>query len=110
MTSPAHAAGGFQGSWESIDTVDGSYQTLDIHGRGPHLSVHYVDYAASVCGGARATVSGSGEQDQDVLFANATVTCNPGGNFIRHRIQLAWKYDAGTDTLSDPDGVTWHRT
>jgi len=107
---PAHAATGFAGTWTATDVSDGSAMTLSLRGPGPHFSVHWVDAAATVCGGARATISGDGWQDEDFLFARVTLTCNPGGNFIRHQLDVAWQYDANTDTLSDPDGNLWERT
>lgn len=109
LATPAHAANGYTGSWAAVDVLDGSGMTLSVTGNGPHVGVRMVDDGATVCGGGRATLSGSGQLDEEHLVAHVSATCQGGGTFSRRPIHLAWLYDAGTDTLSDPDGNTWHR-
>jgi hypothetical protein len=100
---------GFQGSWTATDVGDGSFMTLSVRADGPRFAVQMIDEWATVCGGARATIAGSAWQEEDALLARVTLTCNPGGNVFRHRLELAWHYDAGTDTLSDSEGNSWQR-
>ena len=108
--SPAHAAGGFAGFWEATDIPDGSHMTLSVHGSGARYAVQlYDESATSVCEGSPATVTGPGRVDGDALLVDATLTCQPHGNVIRHRIQLLFVHDAGSDTLQDGDGITWYR-
>jgi hypothetical protein len=106
--SPAQAATGFAGRWTAIDG-DGSNLSLSIQGGGGgRHAVREVD-AASVCGGAPATVNGSGRADGDLLVVRATLACEPGGNIFRQRIEISFTYDATSDTLTDNDGVVWNR-
>lgn len=108
--SPAHAAGGFTGSWEATDIPDGSHMTLSISGTGARYAVQLHDESATAaCQGAPATVTGPGRLDGATLLVDATLTCRPGGNVIRHRIALLFSYDTGSDTLEDGFGVTWYR-
>jgi hypothetical protein len=108
--APASAAGGFAGSWSATDTADGSRLTLSINGSGGHYAVREVDDAANVCGGAAAAVNGSGSLDGGVLVAPVTLVCAGGGNIFRHRIAIAFTYDATADQLIGDDGVVWHRS
>lgn len=108
LVTPARAATGYDGSWAAVDVLDGSAMTLSVTGSGPHVGVRMVDEGATVCGGRRATLSGSGQRDEH-LVAVVSATCQGRGTFSRTPIRLEWLYDAATDTLSDPDGNTWHR-
>ena len=109
----AHAANDspFLGTWESVDH-DGSNQTLHVSGGGSgHFAMSLYDDAATVaCGGAPARVSGSGTADGNDLSMTAAITCVPGGNFVRNRIEIAFEYDPSTDTLRDFSGVVWERS
>jgi hypothetical protein len=107
--SPAHAAGTYAGSWTATDVPDGSALSLSIQGVGPRYAVREVDAAATVCGGAPATVSGRGREDGPYLVATVTLACEPGGNVFREHVQVFFSYDAGTDTLTDNEGVVWYR-
>jgi hypothetical protein len=107
--STAHSAEGFAGEWAATDG-DGSNLSLSIHGSGARYAVRELDDAATVCGGAPASVSGAGKADGDLLVVQATLACQPGGNTFRHRIEIAFTYDATPDTLTDNDGVVWNRT
>ena len=106
--SPAQAAGGFAGRWTATDG-DGSNLSLSIEGSGPRYALREVDDAATVCGGAPASVNGSGRADGDLLVVRVTLACEPGGNIFRQRIELTFAYDAAPDTLTDNDGVVWNR-
>jgi len=106
--SAAAEASPFAGTWTSIDT-DGSHQTMRISGAtAGALGVRYYDDVATVCGGDPARFAGTGWVDGDVLEANVLLVCLPGGNVFGH-ITIEATYDANTDTLSDPSGVTWTR-
>lgn len=107
--SPAHAAEGFAGRWTATDG-DGSNLSLSINGSGARYGVREVDDAATACGGAPASVSGSGKADGDLLVVQATLACEPGGNIFRHRIEITFTHNATPDTLTDNDGVVWSRT
>jgi hypothetical protein len=107
--SPAQAAAGFAGQWTATDG-DGSNLSLSIHGSGARYAVREVDDAATVCGGAPASVSGAGKADGDLLVVPATLACEPGGNTFRQRIEITFTYNATPDALTDNDGVVWHRT
>jgi hypothetical protein len=106
---PAHAGGAYAGSWTAIDH-DGSHMTLSIQGTGPRYAVREVDDSAtSACQGNPATVSGAGTVDGDWLYVRATLACTPGGNVLRHQVEIAFSYDAGSGTLVDNEGVVWSR-
>jgi hypothetical protein len=107
--APAQAAEGFAGQWTATDG-DGSNLSLSINGSGARYAVREVDDAASVCGGAPASVTGAGKASGDLLVVQATLACQPGGNIFRHRIEIAFTYDATPDTLTDNDGVVWNRS
>jgi hypothetical protein len=106
--SPAHAAEGFAGEWTATDG-DGSKLSLSIHGSDARYAVREVDDAATVCGGAPASVSGAGKADGDLLVVQATLACQPGGNTFRQRIEISFTHNATPDTLTDNDGVVWNR-
>ena len=40
---------------------------------------------------------------------DATLTCLPGGNVLRHRLSVEFFFSSGNDTLTDQFGVVWHR-
>lgn len=104
------AAGGFAGSWVATDTLDGSSLSLSIRSGGTHYAVREVDAAGSVCGGAPAAVAGAGTARGDTLFVSGTLTCMPGGNILRERIGISFSHSSANDTLTDNDGVVWHRS
>jgi len=64
--SPVQAAEGFAGRWTATDG-DGSNLSLAIQGSGTRYAVREVDDAATVCGGAPASVSGPGTADGTLL-------------------------------------------
>ena len=99
------------GTWISTD-LDGSSQSMAINGGGSgHYAMFlYDDSATTACGGAPARVIGNGSGDGDQLHMQAALTCQPGGNVFRIRLGLDFQYDPSTDTLSDLDGVVWHRS
>jgi hypothetical protein len=104
----AHAAEGFSGRWAATDR-DGSTLALAVHGSGPRYAVREVDDAATVCGGAPASVSGAGMAEGHVLVVRAALACAPGGNVFRQQIEISFSYDATADVLTDNDGVVWSR-
>lgn len=109
---PAAAAQGeLAGTWTSIDT-DGSNQTLTITGSGKRAYAVslFDDSATTLCDGGPALATGSGRVDGDDLFTRVAAVCLPGGNRLRGLIEIAFTYDAATDTLTDNFGVVWSRT
>ena len=110
-TSATAADGPLAGTWASVDD-DGSNQTLTITGTGARVyAMVYVDDAATgVCGGAPAKVTGPGYTTDDGVVLLGALTCMPGGNPFRHRIDIPYVYDGSTVTLTDGFGVEWHRT
>src|SRR3954462_5491213 len=106
--SPAHAEEGFAGRWTATDG-DGSNLSLSIQGGSARYAVREVDDAATVCGGAPASVNGAGKADGDLLVVQATLACAPGGNIFRHRIEITFTHGATPNTLTDNDGVIWTR-
>lgn len=67
------------------------------------------DSATGACDGRPAHVVGRGVADEDSVLMQATLTCLPGGNVLRHRISVEFFYSAGSDALTDEFGVLWHR-
>lgn len=99
----------FGGRWASTD-LDGSNQSLDIRGASNgHRAMSMYDDAAGICGGAPALVSGAGTISGTTITMRAAIACLPGGNPLPGRVSVEFSYDAGTDTLVDQFGVTWHR-
>lgn len=96
----------FHGGWKSIDT-DGSSQTLSFGGSGDTRRVRLVDTFASGCGGGMATASGVGTLSSNTVFVTLEVRC-ANGSFIPDT-DVAFTYDADTDTITDSFGVDWHR-
>lgn len=110
LTQPASgAAGSFSGTWTSIDN-DGSSQVMTITGSGQRAySIAVIDSAATLCGGDPAQVIGPALVVEEGLISIGTATCLPGGNVLRFRVEIAYEYDAGSDTLTDSFGVVWSR-
>jgi hypothetical protein len=103
------AGGGLADTWTSVDT-DGSDQTLSITGSGGKAyAMVYDDDSATVCNGAPARIVGPGFVDGSDVVMEGTLVCLPGGNPFRSRLAIGFRYDAGTDTLTDSFGVVWHR-
>ena len=108
----------FEGSWTSIDPVDGSTQHLYVRG-GTGVQVRYVDEYGTTCAeiGASTTVfTGilAGQVSGNEL--NATFKSAGCGTtlVLTARIGFSWifEYDPSTDTLwgAVNDGpATWHR-
>lgn len=107
--SPAIAAqGSLAGTWTSTDT-DGSNQTLTITASGRRVyAMSLYDDAASLCGGAPALATGSGNVEGDTLLMRAAAVCLPGGNVLRGVIGIGFVH-TGDDTLIDDFGVVWSR-
>lgn len=104
------AQGVLSGTWTSTDH-DGSHQTLRVagSGKGAYAMFIFDDSATGACDGRPAHVVGKGVADQGSVLMQATLTCLPGGNVLRHRISVEFFYSAGSDTLTDQFGVVWHR-
>lgn len=111
--APASAAEGpLAGTWVSVD-IDGSNQTLTLHGAGKQSYAAFLrdDFTSGVCGGPPAKLAGTALVDGDELLVRGTLVCLPGGNPVpRVRVAVGFAYDAQTDTLTDEAGVVWERS
>lgn len=109
---PALAAeGALAGTWYSVD-LDGSNQTLTLHGAGNQSYSMFLfdDYTTGVCGGPPAKLVGTAVADGDEVFIRGTLVCLGGGNPIPGiRVVIGLTYDADEDTLIDEGGVVWER-
>lgn len=102
---------GFAGTWESIDVVDGSFQTLRISGstQAGTYGTQLHDTVAQVCGGGPADVQGPGRLDVQ-LFVTFTLSCPGGSSPLHGRVgTLVYAYHTGSDTLTDDSGNVWYR-
>lgn len=107
------SAGGspFHGIWTSIDTADGSHQTLVV-GSGANPTVQFEDAMSMVCrdmGDASTLFLAEGPGTIDAL--RLTVRFGDSG-CITWRIppwEGTFDYDPAADTLVDHEGITWHR-
>ena len=107
------SAGGspFNGIWTSIDTADGSHQTLVV-GSGANPTVQFEDAMSLVCRAMGDTstlfqAEGSGTHDSLRL----TVQFGESG-CITWRIppwEGTFDYNPASDTMRDHEGITWHR-
>jgi hypothetical protein len=120
VTVPVSAASsGFNGSWSSIDPVDGSTQHLSIKGSGGRVQMSYVDEFGKVCvevgapttvftGVLTGTISGN-----DLVGLWKSAGCGPVLLLrVTDRFEWFFEYDPGTDTLwgATNDGpATWYR-
>ena len=118
VSTAAAAPNPFIGAWESIDT-DGSYQTLTIGG-GPgdtHFARYY-DFGATVCGLDpdtneilyAASAMGFLTETGNDIHGSVQVYCQTAPpEPLPYLSQLAFTYQAETDTLIDIWGVVWSR-
>jgi len=109
----------FNGSWSSIDPVDGSIQHLVITGSSGHVQMRYVDEFATTCvdEGAPTTeftgvltgmISGT-----ELVGWWKSAGCGPQ-LILRATYGFVWvfEYDQDTDTLFgaiDDGPATWYR-
>lgn len=115
----ASSSSPFEGSWTSIDPVDGSIQHLTVRGSAGRAQVQYVDEFGTTCvdigaatnvftGVLAASISGD---EMVAVFKSAGC----GSQIVlRAADRFAWffEYDANTDTLFGAinDGpATWSR-
>ena len=105
------ARGPFEGRWTSTDT-DGSRQFLDITA-GSTPTIRYEDFMASGCrehgdDSVHFLAVGSGIVVGDELTAGF-----PGGGGCHTwqvpPFQASYRLDRASGTLTDGDGVAWHR-
>jgi len=113
------ASSPFEGSWTSIDPVDGSTQHLSVRGSAGHVQLKYIDEFGTTCVdvGAPTTVF-SGVLAGTVAGTEMVATFKSAGCgprlVIRAADRFAWifEYDQNTDTLFGAinDGpATWYR-
>jgi hypothetical protein len=106
----------FLGKWYSVDTYDGSNQSLSIGG-GPGSTYHvqYRDDGASLCGTdangvplyaakAKGELDGTG----GVLAGSLPVICLAQPSYVLGDFGFSLTYDSLTDTFTDSYGVVWH--
>ena len=95
------------GTWESFDSLDGSYQTLSISGRN-RLQVVLRDSGASFCGSDEfanpiyaAIARGTGRLSGDALGSRLHVQCVGRRPANAGAVQSVFTYDPAADTLMD---------
>jgi len=114
----AAASSPVEGSWTSIDPVDGSTQHLSIQG-GTNLQLQYIDEYATTCANIGAPtnvftgVLVGTFSDNEVVARFNSGRCGPR-LVLRAADGFAWffEYDPNTDTLwgAVNDGpATWYR-
>ena len=108
-----------EGTWSSIDPVDGSAQHLSIRGSAGHVQMTYVDEYATTCvleGAPTVAFTGvltGGIDGNELVGWWKSASC--GSQLIlRASYRFAWifEYDPNTDTLwgAVNDGpATWYR-
>jgi hypothetical protein len=102
------ASGGLVDAWTSADT-DGSTQTPSITGSGGSLSDGLRRRVSRRHLTRRpARIVGRGFVDGNEVVMEGTLVCLPGGNPFRSRLAIGFRYDAGSDTLTDSFGIVWH--
>jgi hypothetical protein len=117
-TASAATRSPFEGTWSSIDPVDGSTQHLSING-GSNVQLTYVDEYGTTCVDIAAptvvfTGRLTGSVQGDDLFAVFKQGACGNVHVLGADIKFAWTfhYDAATDTMfgAIQDGpATWHR-
>lgn len=101
----------FHGIWTSIDTADGSHQTL-IVGSGAHPTVQFEDAMSFMCrdnGDASTLFLAEGPGTIDPV--RLTVQYGESG-CVTWRIppwEGTFDYIPASDTLRDDTGIIWHR-
>jgi hypothetical protein len=110
----------FGGTWISTSDVDGGTQTMSVavsDGGAVEITVH--DTIASVCSGARSTMTGSGaiEGGTSIVIAAPAYTCDDGsqpqalsGPPLAEQLRdWTMTFDPQAGTLTDSVGGVWHR-
>ena len=103
----------FIGTWEAVDSVDGSNLTLSIAsgGDGTYDMTLLDDRATLACptteGPASVIATGGLSSPTILLFVEALVECPSEGTSIL--IMYDFIYDSATDTLTDGFGTTYNR-
>ncbi len=103
----------FEGTWITIDPVDGSGMTLVV-GPGEQPDVYFEDgYATGAAcvndAVKRFTARGTGEISDNGLVLEATFPDGGGCGLLTVEVHGIYDYAEGADTLSDQDGVVWTR-
>lgn len=113
-TASAATTDPFTGAWESIDSGDGSYQTLDVYGSGAsgrHATRLHDTVASQACDGQPANAQGPGVVSGVEMAVMFTITC-PGsgkGPATGQVGPIIYTYHPGSDTMTDDSGTVWHR-
>jgi hypothetical protein len=117
-TASAAAPSPFEGSWSSIDPVDGSTQHLTVNG-GSNVQLTYVDEYGTTCveiGASTVVFTGhlAGQVQGDDLVAVFKQGACGNAHVLSANIRFEWTfhYDQATDTLfgAIQDGpATWYR-
>jgi hypothetical protein len=106
------------GTWVSTDT-DGSSQTMKIRAEGAEAyGVVLNDDAATVCSGAPATLTGTGQiEGAELVLPAPVLTCDDGttpvpvdGSSLEEAVRdYTLVYDSESATLTDNFGIRWQR-
>jgi hypothetical protein len=112
--SSAATSDPFAGAWESNDSGDGSYQTLDVYGSGTggkHGTRLNDTVASRACDSQPANVQGPGFVSGDEMVVFFTVTCPGSGKGPTTGLvgPAVFTYDPDSDTMTDDSGTVWHR-
>jgi hypothetical protein len=104
---------GFNGAWESIDSVDGSYQVMVIQDSYPYFM--YNDFGATICGTDTngqpiypGSIYGSPVIVGDTLTVEGKVLCITENPYYTPAYRLEFTFNKNKDTIlfgSD----TWYR-
>ena len=107
----AAPASPFTGPWRSIDSGDGSAQSLSISG-GAKIQVNYLDHWGTICAGAPTRVfQGSlrALRSGDTLTATwRSGRCGKVKFDVSGWAPLVFTYNSGDNTLTD-GADTWYR-
>jgi len=109
IAAPLASAGGanpFNGTWWTND-VDGSRMAVSFAGSGDTRAMSLTDWRATGCDGDRFEAVGTGTISDDSITLDGSGSCADGtlaGPYV-----MTWSYDAGSNTLVDESGLTWHR-
>ncbi len=103
----------FEGTWITIDPVDGSGMTLVV-GPGERPDIYFEDgYATGAAcvndAVKRFTARGTGAISDDGLVLEATFPEGGGCGLTTVEVHGIYHYDGRADTLADQDGVVWSR-
>jgi len=103
----------FRGDWKAIDG-DGSNLSLSFVAQsrsgGRVFNIHGFDDSCTSCGGAPAGMEGVGVLDgENTINASFVWWTVPTGDPVLGLFDGSFTYDPDTNTVTDPDGIVYHR-